>query len=703
MRLLIKKHDDMKRAFSLYKNKDENFSREFHPTIFIKNLRMKLKYFSLLVFAVILTFTACTPDEYELGSKALTSDDLVEGIAFSYTVDQETNEVSFITNDFIGSEYTVCWDFSDAGNGYSQKRNNTFSIPFGGDYVVFFGIMTEGGYVKSDSIKFTINNTNGNLLTDPLWTLISGGVDQSKTWVLDLDAEGVSKYFVGPIYFYGTDDSWETATNAVELANPPFDSWNWKADWPGNDWVTGGVKKDFGTMTFDLMSGAHIKVNDLDNGQNWQGTYLLDPVNHTISLTNAEILHVSAQDGNVSNWQSNLKLMSLTENTMQIAVLRDVDPVLLVFNYITKAAYDDPSLLITESTGVTETPVTDPTFDDLNSQLTTTTITKMTYTLNAEAPYDWLWWNSADGIWESNGFASNADYPFWAPLPDAPDNFSLSLESSTDAANEFILTNTDDEGSAGNYTVSGNKITFSDSIALLTASNDIRTVSVSGTEFFVMKIDEATKEVWLGAAAGVDATGKTNKYICVRLIPQPIGSGETGPPKVIVDNNKIRYGDLETNGKCRIEIFNEYGAGSNDDPKTGTFVDPPLNIAKIKFDTLMTITFTISGLGDLSSPAVATIGSSFDWTFDGTGPNTVNASVTGDGTYTVKYINSTGSTLSSPNVFVIEMIGVGNLLTGEKVTFDNRDPDTGYYLTAAKEDNYRCPNITVTIDEITVE
>jgi len=37
-----------------------------------------------------------------------------------------------------------------------------------------------------------------------LWTLLSGGVDKEKTWYLDLDAEGVSRYFAGPLYFYGT-------------------------------------------------------------------------------------------------------------------------------------------------------------------------------------------------------------------------------------------------------------------------------------------------------------------------------------------------------------------------------------------------------------------------------------------------------------------------------------------------------------------
>jgi hypothetical protein len=224
-------------------------------------------------------------------------------------------------------------------------------------------------------------------------------------------------------------------------------------------------------MTFDLKNGANVSVNDLDNAVNFNGTYLMDTENHTISLTNADILHLSSQDERSTNWRSNLKIMSLTENTMQIASLRDNPapgdgPCLLVFNYITKAAYDDPSMLVEfQSTGVTDTPVTDPVFDNLNGQLTTTVTTSMNYKINEEAPYDWLWWNSANGSWESNGFATNAAYPTWAPLPAAADNFALLLNAGVDASgkpsNEFILNSTDDVSFDGNYTVTSNKLTFS--------------------------------------------------------------------------------------------------------------------------------------------------------------------------------------------------------------------------------------------------
>ncbi|PZX16816.1 hypothetical protein LX69_01630 [Breznakibacter xylanolyticus] len=654
---------------------------------------MKFKYLSILVTAVMLAFTACSPDEYELGSSALTSDDLVKGIAYDYTVDQTTNTVTFTTKEgFVSKEYSVYWDFSKAGNGYSQNRDVKFAIPFAGDYTVYFGIVTKEGLIKSAPINFTIDNTNGNLLTDPLWKLISGGVDKSKTWVLDLDADGASKFFTGPLYFYGTDDSWETVTNGAKLVGDNVDSWNWQPVWADAKWIS--AAKDFGTMTFDLTNGAHVKVNDLDNGKNYEGTYLLDTENHTISLTNALILHTSGHDAIVTNWASNLKIMSLTEHTMQIAALRDAStegPCLLVFNYITKAAYDDPTLLLTEKTGVTETPVTDPTFTDLNGQLTTTTTTKMTYTLNEDAPYDWLWWNAADATWESNGFAANSDYPTWAPLPASTSEFSLSLETMKDASgkvtNEFVLNSTDDVSFDGNYTLSGNTLTFSKEVTILTASNDIRSISISGKEFSVLKIDEETKEVWLGAAAGVDSKGNTNKYICVRLLPKKTSS-ESGATKVICDNSKVSYGFVENEKYLRIQLYNAYGADAFK-------ANPPINATKINFKKELTVTFTIAGLGTLKESTTATIGimnGGADGKFKEEAaalPNRTNANVTGDGTYTLKYTTETkvAVTPTTDFVFVIDMPIEGKTDVDLKLA----------------EGGIQCPNFTVTVDAITVE
>src|SRR5690606_10731064 len=81
-----------------------------------------------------------------------------------------------------------------------------------------------------------------------------------------------------------------------------------------------------------------------------------------------------------------------------------------------------------------------------------------------------------------------------------------------------------------------------------------------------------------------------NEYITISLVPSAVGGG--GPPQipgteVAVDNTKLKFGDIEENGKLRIEIFNEYG---------DTASDPPVNRDEIIFSERISITFTLSGI-----------------------------------------------------------------------------------------------------------
>lgn len=71
---------------------------------------MKYNIFSSIavVAAASVVVTACTPDEYDLGAKDLVSSDLVEGVAFSVSVDQETNTVTL--KSLLGPEYTCLWN-----------------------------------------------------------------------------------------------------------------------------------------------------------------------------------------------------------------------------------------------------------------------------------------------------------------------------------------------------------------------------------------------------------------------------------------------------------------------------------------------------------------------------------------------------------------------------------------------------------------
>lgn len=64
---------------------------------------------------------------------------------------------------------------------------------------------------------------------------------------------------------------------------------------------------------------------------------------------------------------------------------------------------------------------------------------------------------------------------------------------------------------------------------------------------------------------------------------------------IAVDQSKIIFGDIEGNGKIRIEIYNAYGDTSKDAP-----IDP----AAIAFDDSMSVSFTISGIDGDSAPDV---------------------------------------------------------------------------------------------------
>lgn len=57
---------------------------------------------------------------------------------------------------------------------------------------------------------------------------------------------------------------------------------------------------------------------------------------------------------------------------------------------------------------------------------------------------------------------------------------------------------------------------------------------------------------------------------------------------IAVDESKLYYGDIEGNGKIRLEIYNAYGETSK---------DAPIDAAGFSFDDALSVTFTISGTG----------------------------------------------------------------------------------------------------------
>ena len=158
------------------------------------------------------------------------------------------------------------------------------------------------------------------------------------TWHIDLRADGSHAHFEGPCWFMGTDDSWRTITNGEPIVG---NSWLWAAGADG--WIIGGDPRDFGTMTFFQGSNGtdSVTVTKIDaegNATTEKGTFTVDEEKKTISLS-IDILDVPTQGARGDNKRTNLNILSLTEETLQIGMLIDGGGTQLSFNYAADIVY----------------------------------------------------------------------------------------------------------------------------------------------------------------------------------------------------------------------------------------------------------------------------------------------------------------------------------------------------------------------------
>lgn len=157
-----------------------------------------------------------------------------------------------------------------------------------------------------------------------------------KTWHIDLRADGSHAHFAGPAYFMGTDDSWRTITNGEPVVG---DTWVWEADYANNSWVVGEPARDFGTMTFrEDGTVTIVRIDAEGNSTTDEGTYSVDETNKTISLS-VDILAFAAQRDRGDNARTNLNILSLTEETLQIGMLIDGGTGQVSFNYADDLVY----------------------------------------------------------------------------------------------------------------------------------------------------------------------------------------------------------------------------------------------------------------------------------------------------------------------------------------------------------------------------
>lgn len=183
-----------------------------------------------------------------------------------------------------------------------------------------------------------------------------------------------------------------------------------------------------------------------------------------------------------------------------------------------------------------------------------------------------------------------------------------------------------------------------------------------------------TDVLMLNGSEAKMAIAKRSTGVSVRPVRKPFA-------KVIVpDSSKLNIGDLEDNGRIRIEIYNEFGQTKN---------DPGVDISQINFSKSMAVTFTVKGIdGNLKEGAATSFKAGLEFADASWDPNywsvftnqKYDAVVTGDGTYTVWM--ETASDAEGAVVFCIDIDGLGAALadaaktqaTVDRIALDPKKP-----------------------------
>lgn len=607
----------------------------------MKNIKILIA--SVLMLGIVSLIASCEPESHSLG-KTLNKSDIQFDITQDFTVDPGGNTV-ILTNQTKG--VTLTWDYV---TGKSNKKVETVKYAFKGDYTIKITAVTSGGLVELDPVTITVTDDNLNYVNDPLWTALSGGVGNSKTWYLDLNAEGQSKYFGGPMSFSGNGLVWNKECEYSDPADVDTYCWIWEPEWASATWI--GDAADYGSMTFSLEGGPFVTVNHAFTTSRGveNGTYFLDADAHTLTLTNAAILQNSWGDNDVDDW-SNYRIITLTEDAMQLAAFHNSKDELVIYNFISKEYSDNwvPEDLPEPNP---EIDLNGGTVDDL---LSVTTSTTKTWYLSPDSPFDWtdLEGNLLNG-WQTVEDYEAAGWPGYTSADQA-----TVIKNKITFSNNGTVSTIDSNGveATGTYTTSTdgkNVITFSGITPTFPIGNSWATVSTtSQNQWRIVKTAKTAgviTDIWFGKR---DETGK-NEYMVFHFVLDDNTGGTVDEGTVVAfDNSKLAFGDLEDNGKLRLELYNDFGS---------TATDPGLNKSDLVYSDSIEVTFTLGGI-TLNAGAAGSYDASIyyadaDWNPNGSGSN---VTVNGNGTYTVSY--EPGADVDGVVVFVIDITGLATDIT----------------------------------------
>lgn len=493
-----------------------------------------------LIGAVAMGAVSCSEDTYSLPDPDISTEQLVEGVAFSVEHDAQNPNIIHLKS-LMPSKYNVAWI---TPQGRRSTNEVTLQIPFDGSYEVQMGVNTRGGYVWSDPYTFTIDDFCAEFVDNYLWKRISGGVGQSKTWQLDLgvleDGSTKTTYWGGPHWYWNPNYTWDHlhATTETEDAaanyrdSDPWDAaaainpnevpasegednagWYWAADYAGNSWMC--AAENYGYITFDLIDGANVTITDADGNVIEKGTYMLDVDNHTIAFSGVYPLN----SNNKGVMTRDCKLLYLSDTAMQLIGDGIKAGSATSLNYVTKDYFDN----YVSDEGEQEPVLPEGWMQDVSQ----TVITSVKWVLSDKNPLNWA---NLDGSL-MNEWRNPEDYPDWLGTPDPASyaDFSMTLDSEDNSA---VFTYPDGSTIDCSYELSDNGIyTFSEPIKSFSlvgwasfavdAENSLRILSIE------KNVLGKVTGMWLGAISS-----DKPEYMAYHFVPTAGNGGAASDEQV---------------------------------------------------------------------------------------------------------------------------------------------------------------------------
>ena len=273
--------------------------------------------------------------------------------------------VTMPTIDEFEELFTECkkeWVEEDGVAGYKFTGPNGNSI-----FLPAAGTRTQGtvsgeglnGYYLSGSINVTDNkfamaysfDQNANRRTTipvyqalairPVSVAKNVKFDKTKlynTWEFDLKPDESHYKFVGPVFFYGKDACWASYTNNQPVVGKTT---GWDAEYANiKSWAITDPNHCGGTMTFymDEEGNDKVKVHQIladGSYKDSEGTFTVDAKGKTITMSVDPLNPVEYQGGITRTDETKIKVMSLSDEALQLGVIRSSDGQLMIYNYVT--------------------------------------------------------------------------------------------------------------------------------------------------------------------------------------------------------------------------------------------------------------------------------------------------------------------------------------------------------------------------------